>query len=294
MTLLQKMQLPAGHGFSTPLVLDLSDQGILTVTMAAGASFDINATGTAINTGWIAKGEGFLVEANANGTVTNGSQLFGSATPLANGGNAPDGFAALQTLDADHDGAINAKDPGFSHLQVWENTANGMQLFTLRQLGIVQLNLEHTSSASENNGNIIGLVGSYETADGKTHAMSDVWLQTGNLQNATVDLSALNPANVSAGSLSQITLASGELLKLNAVTVGQYGGLDVIGNGQTGAGHVQMLVTGGTSNTVEITDLQTQWVDEGSTVVNGIHYEIYQANHGVELLAQSQVHIVFG
>jgi len=45
-------------------------------------------------------------------------------------------------------------------------------------LGITAINFNGSASNVDQNGNIIGLISSYQTSDGKTHEIADVWLQT--------------------------------------------------------------------------------------------------------------------
>jgi len=171
--------------FNTPLVLDLSGNGIQTLGLGAGVDFDVADTGSQRNTGWIGSGNGFLVmDRNGDGTINNGSELFGSGTTLANGQKASTGYQALAELDTNHDGVINSQDADFSKLDVWvDSNADGVseagELHTLGSLGITQLNLNAKTDVSGNNGNIVGLVSSFETSDGQSHEMADVWLAQG-------------------------------------------------------------------------------------------------------------------
>ena len=61
------------------------------------------------------------LDRDGDGAITSGAELFGSATPLPGGAIAPDGFAALAALDADHDGVIDRRDPAFASLVLWRD-----------------------------------------------------------------------------------------------------------------------------------------------------------------------------
>jgi len=163
-----------------------ASSGVQTQTIGqSGVTFDLGNTGaTNANVGWITPGEGFLVNLPQGATtITNGSQLFGTATVLPNGQTASNGFAALSAFDQNGSGVIDAGDPIFNQLQVWVDTGTGGAdgttptgtLFSLAQLNIQSLNLSATVANQSNNGNLVGLVSSYTTTDGKTHELADVW-----------------------------------------------------------------------------------------------------------------------
>ena len=216
---------------SSPLVLDLSGNGITTQSITAGAQFDINATGQAINTGWVSSaGEGLLVYDPNNGPITSGNQLFGTSTVLPNGQKAANGFAALAALDTNGDGIINSLDAGWSNLKVWvgESTngaVQGGQLESLDSLGIVQLNLSYASDPTMNNGNIVGMVSSFVTSNGQTHEMADVWFQTSSVQQ-TNPASSLVTNSIAALTTSQVvSLTTGG--QVAALVSAQVSGLTV-------------------------------------------------------------------
>ena len=198
--------------FSTisPLVLDLTGAGIQTVGIGqAGVNFDLNNSGVNASVGWITPGEGFLVDLPAGATtITNGSELFGTATVLPNGQTASNGFAALAAFDANGNGVINANDPIFNQLQVWVDTGkNGNtptgKLFSLAELNIQSLNLKATVSNQTNNGNTIGLISSYTTTSGQTYELADVWLSS---------------TDASASTASQMAQALSEYAANNSIT----------------------------------------------------------------------------
>jgi hypothetical protein len=165
----------------TPLVLDVDGDGIRTRSISGGTRFDLFGTGVSVPTGWVGAGDGLLaMDRDGNGTIDSGRELFGGATPLADGGTARDGFEALRALDANGDGAIDANDGAWSSLRVWldadgDALSASSELVTLDALGITRLDLGATASTDKDNGNWIGLRSSYTTTDGRTRDLADVW-----------------------------------------------------------------------------------------------------------------------
>ncbi|NJA06612.1 hypothetical protein HC024_12900 [Methylococcaceae bacterium WWC4] len=182
--------------FTTPLVLDLNGDGISTLSRAAGVSFDIDADGSRETVGWVGSGDGLLaIDTNRDGVINDGSELFGSATRLADGQTAADGYAALRALDSNQDGWISADDNAFKELKVWtDNNADGLsqadELHSLTELGISRLGVNAETTSSLDNGNWIGLTSSYETVDGDNRAMVDVWFAKSDQANPEADLRA--------------------------------------------------------------------------------------------------------
>jgi hypothetical protein len=166
----------------TPVVLDLDGNGVSTSAAGQGARFDLTGTGQSREVGWTAGGDGLLaMDRNGNGVIDDGRELFGAVTPMADGRRAGHGFNALAELDSNGDGVVNASDAHFGDLKVWvdadhDGRTDVGELRGLVELGITGLNLAHAASDRIDNGNAVGLVGSYTTADGATHEMADVWL----------------------------------------------------------------------------------------------------------------------
>jgi hypothetical protein len=105
---------------STPLVL--SFDGAPVEFRAGGASlFDLTGS-MSVATDWPSAATPWLaLDRNGNGSIDDGSELFGSATRLANGALADNGFQALRELDTDGDGRITPADPGFAKLSIWSD-----------------------------------------------------------------------------------------------------------------------------------------------------------------------------
>jgi hypothetical protein len=169
--------LPLG----SPLLLDLDGNGIRTLSVEAGVRFDLFGDGAPLQTGWVGPGDGLLAfDRNGDGIINDGGELFGTATTLPDGSTASDGFAALAALDQDGNGRIDAADPAFGQLRVWvDANADGIsqaaELLTLQQAGVAALGVQGQRSNATDNGNWIGMAGSYRAADGSTHALDDVW-----------------------------------------------------------------------------------------------------------------------
>jgi hypothetical protein len=165
----------------TPIILDLNGDGVKTQSYAFGVNFDLFATGQSVQTGWVSSGDGLLVlDRNHDGKINDGSELFGSATTLASGSKADNGYDALRELDSNHDGVISQLDAGFKDLSVWvdsnsDGVSESSEIKSLMDLHIAQIGLTASVDGSNDNGNIVGLTSSYQTTDGATHAAADVW-----------------------------------------------------------------------------------------------------------------------
>jgi Ca2+-binding EF-hand superfamily protein len=162
--------------FGSPIILDLNGDGVKTLNISDGVKFDLFADGATVNTGWVSSGDGLLVlDRNHDGTINDGSELFGSATTLANGERAADGYQALRELDSNKDGVIDSEDAAFADLRVWvDGNSDGVteagETHTLSSLGIASINAQAVVDLSKDNGNLVGLTSSYQTTDGATHA----------------------------------------------------------------------------------------------------------------------------
>jgi hypothetical protein len=167
----------------TPVMLDLNGNGIQTLGLSQGTQFDLAAQGEAHRVGWVSPTDGLLVrDLNNNGIIQDGRELFGSSTVLPDGQTAQDGYQALQALDINNDGVLDSRDESFASLQVWVDSdsdafTDAGELKSLADLSIASLDLHAKAGSNMDQGNLVGLVSSYQTTDGAQHAMADVWLQ---------------------------------------------------------------------------------------------------------------------
>ena len=180
---------PARQGRRTdPLVVDLAGNGIQTVGLSAGIYFDYDGDGFAELTGWVAPGNGFLMlDRNDNNSLDTGLELFGDSTLLPNGMRAANGFQALAAHDYNGDGKIDANDPIWSQLRIWQVTSvdadSGDQhamgsIISLDELGITAIYVDSAiSNKTDESGNIEIRSGHFEWADGSAGAIAEYSLQ---------------------------------------------------------------------------------------------------------------------
>jgi hypothetical protein len=112
-----------GENYS-PLVVDLGDRGIRLTAPNAGVRFDIVGDGSPRPIAWPtpASHAAFLaLDRNGNGTIDDVNELFGDHTRGQDGQTAANGFEALRKYDANADGTIDARDPIFASLRLWED-----------------------------------------------------------------------------------------------------------------------------------------------------------------------------
>jgi hypothetical protein len=272
----------------TPIVLDLDGNGIQTLSVQNGVTFDIDNNGTLERTGWVARGDGLLVrDINGDGMINNGGELFGSGTVLADGSKAADGYAAMRALDSNLDGILDANDAAFGQLAVWadqngDGITNAGEIVSLNSLGITSLSLSSTASAEVNNGNLIGLMGSYTKSDGTTHTMGDVWFQTDSSGAKVFDLAAV--AQAAGGSSINLANTNADTLKVTLSDVLAVGEADIL------SGTSSVTVTGDAGDTVQLAGTGG-WSLAGTTTDGAETYMVY-VNQNAQLLVNDKIHTI--
>ncbi|SIO61495.1 beta strand repeat-containing protein [Paraburkholderia phenazinium] len=155
-------------GIDDPVILNLTGGQVQTTSVTGSTTyFDMQNDGQSVQTAWMTPGEGMLVYDPANpNSATDDADLVS-------------GFAALDALDSNGDGVLNASDSAWSQLRVLVDVGNGQpdQLFTLGQLGISSINLNATAEEVSQNGNIILANSTFTRTDGSTGDVAGVALQ---------------------------------------------------------------------------------------------------------------------
>ena len=160
-----------------PLIFDLAGTGLNFTPLAGSRTFFAYSPGqAAVQTGWMTAGEGMLViDRHPASLQVTADEVLG-----AQSGN---GLADLAALDANHDGIIDAQDPGFAQLKIWID-ANGDgitdpgELVSLTDAGIasIQLAAQPGQSTDVINGTRITSTFGFTRTNGATGHAAEVLL----------------------------------------------------------------------------------------------------------------------
>jgi len=160
---------------SDPLVLDLNGDGIDLAAVKSGAVFDIDGDGKADRTAFVRGDDALLAfDANGNGRIDSGRELFGDQEGDANG------FDKLSRYDTNRDGVIDQDDEIYSRLVLLRDLngdghVSGDEIVSLREAGVRALRLNFQNvSASDGKGNSAGEAAVFERHDGSIGNLVDV------------------------------------------------------------------------------------------------------------------------
>ncbi|QDK45268.1 hypothetical protein DOM22_08935 [Bdellovibrio sp. ZAP7] len=144
-------------GYFSPIVLKFDDESLPVVN---DTSYFPLFEGKPHKISWPTfKSETYLLtyDANKNGKVDAGSELFGDIN------NYQDGFKNLAAYDENKDGVIDAKDPIWAHLRLWRDSnqdgkSSAKEIKTLKDMGVesISLKYENTTQDLNNHAKVVG------------------------------------------------------------------------------------------------------------------------------------------
>ena len=204
----------------SPIVIDLNNDGINTLSLDYTRNFDLDNNGFAEATGWVQKDDALLAyDRNGNGKIDNGSELFGNYTLSDNyyshtSGNT-NGFNALKEFDTNNDGIIDKNDKDFDKLLLWQDknsntiTDEGELIKLSDKVKSIDLNYKEISTS--NNGNSIRQTSTATLNDGTKVKADDVWFKVS--LNKTKEIIDQGKIPLETQALPQV-IASGNLNSL--------------------------------------------------------------------------------
>jgi hypothetical protein len=150
--------------------------------------FDLDSDGFAERTGWVSASDGLLVrDANGNGIIDNGSELFGTSTR--------NGFEVLRAFDSNGDNQITSADANYGDLRMWRD-ANGdgvsqaSELVTLDSLNIASIGLADMAFSQQTSGvfadNSVLATGRFTYTNGTTRDVAAIGFATDRLNTQYV------------------------------------------------------------------------------------------------------------
>lgn len=188
-------------GCDSPIVIDTAGDGYDLTPLEEGVVWNLTGNGSRRYSWTVPEDDDswLVLDRNSNGTIDDGTELFGNWTAQPDSGMR-NGYEALKVFDSNNDGRIGSLDPIFASLRLWndanhDGVTDSGELTTLDSHGILALDLDYRNTwwRVDEYGNRFRFAARIYSRSWSTVAFRsfDVYLLSGALESS--DLQASNP-----------------------------------------------------------------------------------------------------
>lgn len=174
---------------TSPILIDVAGDGFRVTSWVDGVEFSPSRGFRPSDRAWTEANSDdawLVLDRNGDGVINDGSEMFGNATPQPppSDGTLRNGFLALAQYDDDRNDTLDARDPVFSELRLWQDmdhdgVSQPIEMHTLPELGVAGLSLAYTEAReADQHGNSFRYKAAVYGTPGSSVGVTawDVWL----------------------------------------------------------------------------------------------------------------------